>query len=358
MRRCTKCILPETFPGIEFGEDGVCNQCLSSDHHEKDRALGRDKLIERIRSLPRGERFDCVVPLSGGKDSTYILYYVVRDLGLRPVALSYDAGYQVPVAKENVRNACRILSVPIVWARPPRGTQRRLLRLSIQISRIHRKRHFTCTNCESMLRNAAVQTARRAGAPIVFWGSSLMESYNVQILHPDRSMMPTYLRSIGRMLLSPKKLMTMGRSAPALVLYAAVSISQRLQAGIPLRDAILPFKIIPFPKGAPQVIRFYDYIRWDSVRAIEFLKRELQWRHPPGKASRFDCRLHAFGNYQSLLTRGLTGDGFASCRLIRAGKIGRERAMREDQATAAATVSECLDVIDDLGLRNGHLRVW
>jgi len=124
MKRCTKCILPETYPGIEFDEDGVCNECLSSDHHEKDQALGRDQLVERIPSLARGERFDRVIPLSGGKDSTYILYYVVRDLGLGPVAVSCDAGYQAPVAKENVRNACRILSVPIVWATPPGDTQR------------------------------------------------------------------------------------------------------------------------------------------------------------------------------------------------------------------------------------------
>jgi len=185
-----------------------------------------------------------------------------------------------------------------------------------------------------------------------------MESYNVRILHPERSMMPTYLRAIGRMFVTPRKLMALARSKPALMLYVAISISERFQAGMVLRQAIFPFKIMPFPKDGPKVIRFYDYIRWDSVRAIELLKRELQWRHPPGKTVRFDCRLHAFGNYQSLLTRGLTGDGFASCRFIRAGRISRDQAMQEEQAAAGATVSQCLDIIDDLGLRNGQPLVW
>lgn len=130
MKRCTRCILPETFPGISFDEEGVCNFCLT---HRSPPTLGEARLRE-ILSAQKGERYDCVVPVSGGKDSTYILYYAVKVLGLRTIAVNYDSGFQSPLAAENARNACEMLDVPLVVIRAGRDRQMRMLREILAIS--------------------------------------------------------------------------------------------------------------------------------------------------------------------------------------------------------------------------------
>lgn len=79
MVRCTKCILPDTFPGIHFNDDSVCNYCLEFRSVQK--GIGKAKLLQLLSSHPKRGKYDCVVPISGGKDSTFILYYVVKELG-------------------------------------------------------------------------------------------------------------------------------------------------------------------------------------------------------------------------------------------------------------------------------------
>ena len=84
-KRCKRCIMPAEYPGITFDSGGVCNHCVQSNADigkNKADQLGRDELIELVRSAGRNGQYDCVIPLSGGKDSTYVLYHAVKELGL------------------------------------------------------------------------------------------------------------------------------------------------------------------------------------------------------------------------------------------------------------------------------------
>ena len=80
-RRCSRCILPDTFPGADLGEEGVCRPCAS---HVPTSVHGEGALHDAVGTA-RGPVYDCVVPLSGGKDSSYVLLYAVERLKLRPV---------------------------------------------------------------------------------------------------------------------------------------------------------------------------------------------------------------------------------------------------------------------------------
>jgi len=71
-RYCKKCILPDTYPNVSFNADGVCNYC--EEYRPVPDVLGKEALITILRSKGKAEQYDCVVPLSGGKDSTFILY--------------------------------------------------------------------------------------------------------------------------------------------------------------------------------------------------------------------------------------------------------------------------------------------
>lgn len=109
LRRCTKCVLPETMPFIEFDGDGVCNYC---NNHELIQVKGDKKLLELADGF-RAEksRPDVVVALSGGRDSTFGLHYTKNILGLNPVAYTYDWGMVSDEARKTSANICGKLGV-------------------------------------------------------------------------------------------------------------------------------------------------------------------------------------------------------------------------------------------------------
>ncbi len=99
LRRCTRCLLPETFPMISYDEDGVCSVCRD---YQPIQLQGKDALMEladKYRS--KGDEADCIVAFSGGRDSSYMLHYVKQELGLTPVAYGYDWGMVTDIARRN-----------------------------------------------------------------------------------------------------------------------------------------------------------------------------------------------------------------------------------------------------------------
>jgi tRNA(Ile)-lysidine synthase TilS/MesJ len=104
MRRCLQCVLPDNYPNIHFDSDGVCNFCLTYTSPSKYR--GEEEVV-RIISRARGNEhpYDCLVPWSGGRDSTYVLYNykMVRGYKLKVLAFNYDNGFTSDQAKENIR---------------------------------------------------------------------------------------------------------------------------------------------------------------------------------------------------------------------------------------------------------------
>lgn len=99
LQRCSRCILPETFPYIKFDSDGVCSVCSS---YSKLSYYGENEL-HRLADLHRGKHpiADCVVAFSGGRDSSYGLHYLKEVLGLRPLAYTYDWGMVTDLARRN-----------------------------------------------------------------------------------------------------------------------------------------------------------------------------------------------------------------------------------------------------------------
>ncbi|MCD6599816.1 MAG: 7-cyano-7-deazaguanine synthase, partial [Dehalococcoidia bacterium] len=102
MKRCTKCILPANFPGIAFGRDGVCSYCL----HHKSIAVRGESELERILAPYRGKGrvADCIVTISGGRDSAYVLHQIVKKYQMNVLAVTFDNGLLTPEAHRNWRH--------------------------------------------------------------------------------------------------------------------------------------------------------------------------------------------------------------------------------------------------------------
>jgi glutamine---fructose-6-phosphate transaminase (isomerizing) len=109
LRRCTKCILPETMPFISFGDDGVCNYCENYEPRNRPKDPSElDAILDRFR---REDGRDCIFPFSGGRDSSYGLHLAVHEFGLKPIAYTYDWGMVTDLGRRNISRMCSTLGV-------------------------------------------------------------------------------------------------------------------------------------------------------------------------------------------------------------------------------------------------------
>lgn len=115
---CSRCILDTTVPEIKFDQNGVCNYCKIYDLLEEEYPVGKKgkidlgNLICNIKRSGRGKRYDCVVGVSGGTDSSYMLYQAVK-MGLRPLAVHFDNGWNSEIAVGNIKKLCTRLDVDL-----------------------------------------------------------------------------------------------------------------------------------------------------------------------------------------------------------------------------------------------------
>jgi N-acetyl sugar amidotransferase len=114
---CTRCLLDTTVPTIRFDEQGVCNFCESHDrllehYRSKDPKAELGRIVETIKLTGKGKDYDCIVGVSGGTDSTYVLY-IAKQLGLKPLAVHFDNGWNTDEAVTNIKNITSKLDVDL-----------------------------------------------------------------------------------------------------------------------------------------------------------------------------------------------------------------------------------------------------
>lgn len=118
-RVCTRCIYDERTPGVSFDETGVCNYCRQVEDLERLYGTGKpegarelERIIEEIKASGRGRKYDCVIGVSGGTDSSYLLIKAL-EWGLRPLAVHYDNTWNSAIATENIRKVTTALKVDL-----------------------------------------------------------------------------------------------------------------------------------------------------------------------------------------------------------------------------------------------------
>lgn len=116
---CRRCVIDDSVPGVEFDGEGICSFCKLHDKLDRQFPLDESgerslrRIVERIKRIGKNRRFDCVVGVSGGRDSTYTLYLAKRAWGLRPLALHFNNGFGNPVAGKNMVQAASKLGVEL-----------------------------------------------------------------------------------------------------------------------------------------------------------------------------------------------------------------------------------------------------
>lgn len=130
LKRCSRCILPHTYPFISFDSSGVCNFCNS---YQKQKIHGEEtllKTLDRFRSKDGSP--DCLVGLSGGRDSCYGMYVLKEKYGMNPIAYTFDWGLTTDVSRRNQARVCGKLGIEHIIRSPDINERRNHVRLNVE----------------------------------------------------------------------------------------------------------------------------------------------------------------------------------------------------------------------------------
>ena len=176
---CTNCILPSTFPGISFDDNGVCNHCqrykgedailASQQKYEK-------KFLDLLAKHDRKGTYDVIVAYSGGKDSTYTLDVFVNKYKLNVLALTFDNTFISPRAIENISNVCGNLGVDTLVVKPNPAILRKIFgvaaRQELYSMKTLERASTICTSCIGFVKGIVLRTALEKKIPFVGFGWS------------------------------------------------------------------------------------------------------------------------------------------------------------------------------------------
>ncbi len=374
MNVCQKCIMPDSYPNVTLDAEGVCNLCRIHDASPrlKRPTAGKEALLQLLASKAPGE-YDCAVPLSGGKDSSYALYYVVRELGLKPLAVFSDSGFVVEAAKRNIEKICNQLSVDLVVHRA--RFRRRLTQEALYIWK-YRGPFSVCPPCETNNRSVAIGAATKRKIPFIIWGATDFEDDATTFRDPDSG---TWRQRFGTNTDRPR--MTPRLAARRVLEVTGLNLVYQALFKMPIpwsrrmkltshTLAYLYYRVrnnldVDVPEGwrkylptvqtsfegkGVETIYLYDYIPYDPNAFIATLRNELGWEAPVDKESRMDCKLHALQAYEHLKETGITLDGFTFAVLVRYGLMTREEALRKEATIAGDLLGDCEKVLEELAV--------
>ena len=179
MKICTKCVLPDTFPGINFDAQGICNFCRDFKGEEALKEEKKEyyaKFLELIKEVKGKSDYDCTLSYSGGKDSTYTLYLLKKIFKLKPLTITFDNGFISEQAFKNIRTVTENLGVDSIVFKPDFQLLKKIFVAGIENTMYSAKaleRASTiCTSCIGLVKFTALKIALEKKIPLMAWGWS------------------------------------------------------------------------------------------------------------------------------------------------------------------------------------------
>lgn len=344
-RTCAECLLTETTPGIAFDGKGICNYC--STYETKLDTLGEEpllKLLNEHKDKNKHKQYDCMVGLSGGRDSTYTLYKLVKDYGMRVLCIHYDNPFTSPQAMENMRRASEILGVEVVHWHFPDGQH---VKATKKAMRIWAKRPssalipIVCAHCKNWWPNI-FKIARKNDISLIVIGSNPLETASFKktafggsrTYHRLSNIPRIFSRTVKELVANPRYL----------TLSWPLILSMYLGASHSSPYLKRRYKDI-------QVIRLFDYLPWNEREVEDKAAGHVGWKKSPEVESswRFDCRLDYVRRKMYAATVGVTELRDLFSKMIREGMMTREEAidrLRKEDQIDPAVVEDVLRQVD------------
>jgi len=318
MKRCARCGLPETYETIQFDSYGVCNICRQHEY-KKDKIdwSERKRMLDSLVKDYRGKGdYDCLIPFSGGKDSTYTLYYLVKEYKLKPLVVQFNHGFMRPNLLANNERTFKKLGVDVLSFTPNWKVVKRLM-----LESLIRKGDF-CWHCHTGIFSYPMHVAIKYQIPLVFWGEPSSE-YTAYYDYRENEIEKVDESRFNRFV-------NLG--------ITAEDMKGMIQKDFDLdaRD-LAPYTYPPIrdlKKLRYQSVCLGSFISWDTKRHFEVISRELGWQGdevegmPPGKYSyeKIECYMQGVRDYLKYLKRGYSRVTQMTALDIRNGRMELQEA--------------------------------
>lgn len=317
IKRCSRCILPSSLSYITFDEQGVCIYCrkYEKDFEDWDSIKKRKEkefreILSKAQKLKRP--YDCLVPLSGGKDSTYVLYLCTKVYKLKTLAVSLDNGFLSNPAKENIKNALTNCNADHFYYTINRENSRELFKTFLQ------KTGDFCNACMRGINYAIEISLKSFNIPLVIRGSGRRVQYVSQIKELSSLNTASYFGNVLKGTDSGEKFKRLYSEKHKLEF-------QKIMSGV---SDIFKIPRTFLMRFIPQHIGMYDYIYLPFTEIIEIIKKEMGWADNSSSVEHLDCELHDVPFYKDTLRiPNITKNTFHRSGLIRQGLLNREDAL-------------------------------
>lgn len=305
---CTRCCIPQTSEGVEFDEMGICQICKSSEQKIHINWVERTEKLKNILEQYRGKStsgYDCIVPISGGKDSTFQLYILTQVYKLRCLAVTFSHNWYTETGKYNLKNSIEKFNVDHIMYTPNHDLIRRLTKESLY------KLGDPCWHCHAGVGTFPFQIAVKYKIPLMIWGESAAEGHTRATYEKPIPFDREYFTKISAKY------------------YAEELVGDEISL-----NEIKPF-ILPTYEEIEEVgvvgLHLGDYIFWDDERQMEFVRDHFDWKedHVEGTYKQYksvECRMAGLHDYTKFLKRGFGRATDHASRDVRAGLLTREEA--------------------------------
>ncbi len=316
LKKCTRCGLPETYETIEFDADGVCNICRQREFKaEKIDWSARKRDLDVLIESYRGKYdYDCLVPFSGGKDSTYTLLSLVREYKIKPLVVQFNHGFMRENLKQNNERTFKKLGVDVISFTPNWKVVKRLM-----LEALIRKGDF-CWHCHTGIFAYPMHVAIKFNVPLVFWGEPSSE-YTAYYDYRDDKVEEVDEERFNR--------------------YVNLGITAEDMKGMIEHDFDLdPRDLMPYtypPLRDLKRIKYRSvclgsYIPWDVKKNVELISKELGWQGDEVEGmpwglypyEKIECYMQGMRDYIKWLKRGYSRVTQMTALDIRNGRMTRE----------------------------------
>jgi N-acetyl sugar amidotransferase len=313
LERCSRCTLPITWETIYFDEHGICNICKNWETKQKTINWGeREKqLLEIFREAKeRHAPYDCIVPFSGGKDSTFTLWAIVRKYGLKPLVVSFDHGFYRPKTIENRTRTFRKLGVDVITFTPNWHIVKKLM-----LESLIRKGDF-CWHCHAGVFAYPMKIALKFNIPLVIWGEGGGE-YEGYFKFGELEETDEW--KFNRRII-------LGMRAEDLAGFIGVELRDLEPYIYPTHKELVQAGIKSIPLG--------KFIPWDVKQQVEINRKELGWQldslesgYPEPTYEKIECMFEGLRDYVKYLKRGFSRITHLTSLDIRHGRMSRDEAL-------------------------------
>ena len=315
MRTCARCLLPETHETISFDSRGICSVCQNREYRNEYVDWGKKRLeLDRVLSKIKGVAdYDCIVPFSGGKDSTFTLYYVVKHLNLKPLVVSFDHGFYRPNMLANRNRVVEILGVDMLTFKPNWILVRKLMLQSLL-----EKGDF-CWHCHTGIFSYPMWIAIEKRIPLLLWGEPSSEYSSYYSYEEDEEVDENRFNQV----------VNLGITAQDMKLRIGGEWSDRdfKPYSFPPRELLQEAKIRSLALGS--------FIPWNTKEQSKIITEELGWCGdevegvPPNfNYEKIECYMQGVRDYIKFRKRGYSRVSHLMALELRNESVDKDTAKR------------------------------